>query len=426
MIGLKKFLLILVVFAVFTMAFAAKDIEIVYWTHTDTARTELENRYIEEFEEMYPNVTIKRVYNEAKKMGDIVLTAFSGNNGPDVFNLQIEQEYSYMINGRVAPVDLEAIGLDSYKELEEKYSAGTFGPVTMDGEIYGIPLELTNWCIYINKKIFKDAGLDPETDYPKTWEDMMEVSEIIVQRNGDIITRRGFDFRYPYYLVSLLPMVQQLGGDIIGPDGEAIYNEEAWLEVLQFLADWGPNGKNLGNPTYTNARKVWNADNGDMAMALTGLYQQGRLRTDNIDFYNSGEWMVVPFPQFENAVNDLGAAYYGHYWMVNSQISSEKQEWAWKFVDYMSQHGEEYLVNVNIVQPTNELMNSETFMNMPYSSVFIDDMAKSQSVFIHENGKMIEEKIGIAVQAVMLSGTSPEEALQELKEDVQEILDDTY
>ena len=112
--------------------------------------------------------------------------------------------------------------------------------------------------------------------------------------------------------------------------------------------------------------------------------------------------------------------------MVNSQISSEKQEWAWKFVDYMSQHGEEYLVNVNIVQPTNELMNSDTFMNMPYSSVFIDDMAKSQSVFIHGNGKMIEEKIGIAVQAVMLSGTSPEEALQELKEDVQEILDDTY
>ena len=424
--GLKKYLLIMLIFAVVTMAFAANDIEIVYWTHTDTARTELENRYIEEFEEMYPNVTIKRVYNEAKKMGDIVLTAFSGNNGPDVFNLQIEQEYSYMINGRVAPVDLEAIGLDSYKELEEKYSAGTFGPVTMDGEIYGIPLELTNWCIYINKKIFKDAGLDPETDYPKTWEDMMEVSEIIVQRNGDIITRRGFDFRYPYYLVSLLPMVQQLGGDIIGPDGEAIYNEEAWLEVLQFLADWGPNGKNLGNPTYTNARKVWNADNGDMAMALTGLYQQGRLRTDNIDFYNSGEWMVVPFPQFENAVNDLGAAYYGHYWMVNSQISSEKQEWAWKFVDYMSQHGEEYLVNVNIVQPTNELMNSDTFMNMPYSSVFIDDMAKSQSVFIHENGKMIEEKIGIAVQAVMLSGTDPEEALQELKEDVQEILDDTY
>ena len=424
--GLKKYLLIMVIFAIFTMAFAAKDIEIVYWTHTDTARTELENRYIEEFEEMYPDVTIKRVYNEAKKMGDIVLTAFSGNNGPDVFNLQIEQEYSYMINGRVAPVDLSAVGLNSYKELEEKYSAGTFGPVTMDGEIYGIPLELTNWCIYINKKIFKDAGLDPETDYPKTWEDMMRVSEIIVQRNGDIITRRGFDFRYPYYLVSLLPMVQQLGGDIIGPDGKAIYNEEAWLEVLHFLADWGPNGKNLGNPTYTNARKVWNADNGDMAMALTGLYQQGRLRTDNIDFYNSGEWMVVPFPQFENAVNDLGAAYYGHYWMVNSQISKEKQEWAWKFVDYMSQHGEEYLVNVNIVQPTNELMNSDTFKNMPYSSVFIDDMAKSQSVFIHENGKMIEEKIGIAVQAVMLSGTDPEEALQELKEDVQEILDDTY
>ncbi|MFO7964705.1 MAG: hypothetical protein R6U50_12350, partial [Desulfobacterales bacterium] len=28
-----------------------------------------------------------------------------------------------------------------------------------------------------NKKYFRDVGLDPEEDYPKTWEEMMEVSE---------------------------------------------------------------------------------------------------------------------------------------------------------------------------------------------------------------------------------------------------------
>lgn len=423
----KLLVVLLVMLSVTSLMFAAKQIELVYWTHTDTARTELENRYIEEFEAMYPNVKIKRVYNEAKKMGDIVLTAFSGNNGPDLFNLQIEQEYAYMINGRVAPVNMKALGMKNYDELKADYSAGTFDPVTYDDEIYGIPLELTNWSIYINKRIFRDAGLDPEKDYPKTWEEMMDISEKIVQRNGDIVTRRGFDFRYPYYLVSLLPMVQQLGGDVISPDGKtAIYNDEAWLTVLEYLQEWGPHGKNLGNPTYTNARKVWNKDNGDMAMCLTGLYQQGRLRTDNLEFYNSGDWMVIPFPVFENAVNDLGAAYYGHYWMVNSQSSKTEQEWAWKFIDYMRQHGEEYLVNVNIVQPTNALMNSDTFKNMPYSKVFVDDLERSKSVFIHENGKMIEEKIGVAVQAVMLSGTDPKVALEELKKDVQEILDDSY
>ena len=45
-------------------------------------------------------------------------------------------------------------------------------------------LELTNWCIFINKKVFRDAGLDPEKDYPKTWEEMVEVSDKLCIRDG--------------------------------------------------------------------------------------------------------------------------------------------------------------------------------------------------------------------------------------------------
>ncbi len=41
---------------------------------------------------------------------------------------------------------------------------------------------------------------------------MADISEKLVLRDGEIITRRGFDFRYPYYLISMIPMVEQLGG----------------------------------------------------------------------------------------------------------------------------------------------------------------------------------------------------------------------
>ena len=44
---------------------AAKVIEITYWTHTDDNRTAIENKYIAEFEKMYPDVKVKRVVNEA-------------------------------------------------------------------------------------------------------------------------------------------------------------------------------------------------------------------------------------------------------------------------------------------------------------------------------------------------------------------------
>ena len=420
-------LLILALSLVFAGLANAQTIELTYWTHTDDNRTMIENRYIEEFQKLYPNVTIKRVVNEAAKMGDLVLPAFSAQNAPDIFNLPIEQEYGYMIHGRVAPVNYEAAGYASAEELVANYLPGTFDPVTMDGEIYGLPLELTNWAIYINDRVFRDAGLDPDVDYPKTWEEMIEISEKLVIREGDIIVRRGFDFRYPYYLVAMLPMVEQLGGALISEDGKtAIVNDEAWLQVLEWFREFGPHGRNLGSPTYTSARKVWDYDNNDIAMCLSGFYQQGRLRIDNPEFFESGEWRVVPFPVFENAVQDVACSYYGHYMMVNAQTSPEKQYWAWKFIAYMLDHPWEYLEVVNIIQPRNDLLNDPRFMELPYMDVFMNDMERGHIVFLHENGYQFERFIKEAVESVMLENMDTREALDILREKIQEVLDDQY
>ncbi|ORC36990.1 ABC transporter substrate-binding protein [Marispirochaeta aestuarii] len=400
-------------------------IELEFWTHEDPNRTAIEERYIQEFEAENPGITVKRVTHSSTKIQELVLTAFAANQGPDIFNMSIEDEYAYIANGRVAAVDARAVGYKSIDELKNAYIPKVLDPVVMDGKLYGLPLELTNWSIYINKRVFRDAGLDPETDYPRTWEEMADISEKIIIRDGDIITRRGFDFRYPYYLVSMVPMVEQLGGELISKDGKtAIVGEEAWISFLDYMKAWGPNGRNLGSPTYKNARKLFNYDNNDIAMALTGLYQQGRIKADNEDFYNSGEWMVVPFPQFEDAKQKAAACYYGHYYMVNGQTSERRQQAAWKFIGYMLSHGEEYLTTVNIIQPTKKLMESDTFKNMPYSDVFRDDMENGHIVYYGENSAKMQELIKQAVESVMLSGVSSEKAYATLKAEAQELLDE--
>lgn len=404
---------------------AATNIEITFWTHEDPNRTEIENRYITEFEQANPGVKIKRVTSASGKIQELILTAFAANQGPDIFNMSIEDEYAYIVNERLDPVDFKAAGYSSIQAIYDAYIPGVLDPATYKGKLYGLPLELTNWCIYVNKKIFRDAGLDPEKDYPKTWEEMVEISDKIAIREGEILQRRGFDFRYPYYLVSTVPMVEQLGGKLISDDGKtAIINDEAWIKFLKFMQEWGPSGKNLGSPTYTNARKLFNKDNNDVAMCLTGLYQQGRIKSDNPDFYNSGEWMVVPFPIFEDAVKDVPAAYYGHYYMVNSQKPKENQQMAWKFIAYMLSHPEEYLTKVNIVQPTVKLMESETFKSMPYSEVFRNDMAKGHIVYYGADSAKIQSHIREAIESVMLAGVSPEDALKTLRRKVQEVLEE--
>ena len=402
-----------------------QPITLEFWTHEDAARQALEDRYIAEFKQLHPNVTVNVTRQSAEKLRELVQTAFASGEGPSFFNLPIENEFQYIEAGRVAPADYKTLGFKDAKDLLANYEDGMIDAVYYDGDVYGLPLELTNWSIFLNKKVFRDAGLDPEKDFPKTWEDMVKVSSKIVLRDGDIIKRRGFDFRYSYELTYFVPMVEQLGGSLSEKDG--CVNKDAWVKALTFMQNWGPQGENLGNPTLTAARKLFNKDNGDIAMCNTGLYQEARILSDNPSFYNSGEWMVVPYPVFEDAVKDVAGCYYGHFYMVNADKSKAEQQMAWELIKYFlltEGHAEEYLTQVGLIQPTKALMEGETYASMPYSEVFKNDFARSHIVYHGKGASEIQSAINSAIKQVMLQGADPSSAYDALQKNVMEILAD--
>lgn len=429
----KTIIALMLVLAIFVPLFAQGTTEVEdnspivleFWTHEDAARQALEEKYIAEFCEQHPNVTVNVTRQSAEKLRELIQTAFAAGEGPSFFNLPIENEYQYIEAGRVAPCDYKTLGFKDAKDLLAYYEDGMIDAVYYDGDVYGLPLELTNWSIFMNKKVFRDAGLDPETDYPKTWEDMVEVSKKIIIRDGDIITRRGFDFRYSYELTYFVPMVEQLGGSL--SETEGCVNKDAWVKALTFMQNWGPSGENLGSPTLTAARKLFNKDNNDIAMANTGLYQEARILSDNPNFYNSGEWMVAPYPVFEDAVKDVAGCYYGHFYMVNADKSEREQKMAWELIKYFlltEGHAEEYLTQVGLIQPTKSLMNGETYANMPYSGVFKNDFARSHIVYYKKGASEIQSQINSAIKQVMLQGVTPSDAYDALQKNVLEILAD--
>jgi multiple sugar transport system substrate-binding protein len=111
--------------------------------------------------------------------------------------------------------------------------------------------------------------------------------------------------------------------------------------------------------------------------------------------------------------------------MVNADSDPAVQKAAWKLSGYLLSHGEEYLTRGgNIIQPTKALFASDTLKNMPYSQVFIDDMARAHMIYYGENSAQIQTQIRNAVESVMLSGVSPEKALATLRASVQEIIDE--
>ncbi len=402
-----------------------KTLEINFWTHDDANRAPLEKQFIAEFMAANPGLTVNYSSYPSGKILEKLTTAFAANQGPDIFNVAIGSAVSFLDNGRIVPVDYKAIGLKDAAALEGEYSPGALDAVKREGQIYGLPLELTNMCLYINKKMFREAGLDPEKNYPKTWEDVMALSEKIVKRNGQIITSRGFDFRTDAYPNTFLPMVEQLGGEYVSKDGKtAIIGDEAWLKALQYVKDFGPTGKNLGAPTYAAARTEFDKNNGTVAMSFSGLYQEARMKAANPEFYNSKDWMVVPFPQWKDAKKKVTANYSGHYYMVNAQSPKLAQQASWMLLNYMLDHGDQYLEKVAVVQPTRKLTQSATFKGMPYSDVFQKDFDLARIVYVGKASSRLSTLLKEAVESVEIGGVDPKAALDKLRKGAQAALDE--
>ncbi len=402
------------------------------WTHEDPNRQKMEEQFAKEYMAANPHVTINYSVYPSTNIQDLIPAAYAARNAPSIWNLELQKAYPIFMQGLCAPIPVKELGFNSEQDLANTYLPGMLDPVTdadgslfgQRGKIYGLPLEMVNFAIYLNKKIFRDVGLDPDRDYPKTWEEMMAVSEKIVRRNGDIITRRGFDFRYPDYLISWVPMVEQLGGQVVSADGkEAIVNEAAWVKALTYMRDWGPNGKNLGSSTMTAARRQFDNDQDEIAMHLSGIYQEARMRTANPDFFNSDDWMVIPYPVFTGGKH-ISNTYYFQYYMVNSQIPLNEQIEAWKFVFYMLSHGDDYLETVALTQPTKAVMEGELFNSMPYRNVFRDELQYAHVVYHSGFSWRINELIGTAIVNVMTTNTTPAQAYAQLKRDAQAVLNE--
>ena len=401
-------------------------VTLTIWTHEDPNRSVFEKELIDEFMAENPNVTVDYQTYPSGKMAELLTVAFSAGEGPDIFNQSQSVIRQFVEEGLVSGLNPEWIGEESLDDVYSRYIPGSLEAVTLDDGLYGLPLDYTNLAIYVNKNQLLDAVLDPETDYPKTWEELMDVSEKLVLREGEIITRRGFDFRYSsYYLMEMLPMVEQLGGKLVSDDGKtAIIGDEAWLRFFDYMREWGPNGRNLGSPTYVGVSSIMNNNDNQLAMSMSGLYQEARIRANNPEYYESGEWMVVPFPQWEDAVENVTCHVSCHYYMVNGSISEAKQVWAWRLIDFMLSHSEGYLEKCSLVQPTYALFESELFKSMPYSEVFKNDLEHATLTYYSANSNAIRDKMKQAVEAVMLEGKDSQTVLEDFRRQVQDLLDD--
>lgn len=139
--------------------------EILVWDFGTEGLAKLDDS---NFAKVYPNIKVTHVTQPANNYATLLKSALSANKGPDVFMLHAGAELAAFAP---ALVDLTPKLTVDQKQYMPDYSGMAIDGDTSKG-IFGMPYQLNGLQFFYNKKLFTQAGLDPEKP-PADWTEFM-------------------------------------------------------------------------------------------------------------------------------------------------------------------------------------------------------------------------------------------------------------
>lgn len=363
-----------VLLAFHTSGGVAQPITVKLWFHEHPPRNAVDEKAIAAFEAENPDIHIERTLIPYSEFGTKLLTAFATGATPDLFNQVTLELGQYYAAGLLAPIDMKAAGFADQAALDVHFQQGALAGITFAGKVYGLPTEVSDYYCYANNRLWAEKGLDPAKNFPKTWEEMVDVAgKLTVRDASGVPTRRGFDFNWAgsvYMWMQFNPMVSQLGGHMVDETAyTAELNTPQVAKTFQYWADW-VNRYRLGGPQYPESRPAFLA--GEIATDCSmGIWGVPLIEKAGI------EYTPFPVPRWSGAVRDNGFDNYAYYLMVNSKSSPEVQAAAWKFARFYTNYAPELFSAAGLFVPTPELLASKEAMSGRGMDVYLSELSKS-------------------------------------------------
>ncbi len=403
---------------------AQEPVSITVWMHNHEPRVALDQERLPEFLEANPDINVDYQVIENAEFSTRLNTAFASGAGPDVTNQFTAFIAQYFVQGVIAPVDAAAMGYESQDDVIALYGEGELGRNLLAGAIfndtlYGVPTELSTYACYANNDLWAAAGLDPATDFPQTWEAMVDVAEqLTVRDDNGVPVQRGFDFNWSlpiFMLLTFNPMVEQLGSNMVDEANYTAHLDTPEVrQVMTYWNDW-VNTNNLGGPQYTASRDAFLA--GELATECTfGNWGVPLMETNSINYSIHNE------PVWAEAVNDNGLAVFAYYLLVNASAPPEVQEAGWRFVSWMIQQPGSYLDEAGLFQPIASYIESEEFQQNEIMPIFLDLLSRSN---YHPRIVGFDEVSAALIRArdrIITGGESMDTVLPEAEAEVNDIL----
>jgi multiple sugar transport system substrate-binding protein len=286
---------------------------------------------------------------------------------------------------------------------------------TPDGKIYGVPALVDNLALVYNKKLFDAAGVSyPTPDW--TWTDFraaaLKLTNASKKQYGWSYVNDGTEDTVWRFIA----MLWQAGGDLLSPDGKkSAFDSPAGLAAMQLLHDMSVTDKSVyletGDGQYQN---LFNS--GKIAMLWTGPWD---LSTINKDVSYGAQVLPAKVTHATIAGPDS--------FMLFNKADS-KTSWAFlKWLDSAETHLRFATAtgDLPLRESETKLPGYQDFLKkFPANKVFVDNLAKNVTKSrpnIPEYPK-ISQILGTAVQSVLLGKAQPQQALDQARDQVDQIL----
>ncbi|GAB3263591.1 ABC transporter substrate-binding protein [Kineosporia babensis] len=257
--------------------------ELTYWSWTPSAKDQ-----VAAFEKAYPNVKVNyaNVGTNVDEYTKLTNAIEAGSGAPDVAQVEYYAIPQYALSESL--LDLNSYGLG---ELESSYTASTWGQVTVDGKLFGLPQDSGPMAMFYNEKSFEAAGV---TEVPKTWDEYIAAAKKVNEYNPDwhITSDTGDGGQ-------TLSMIWQAGGHPLNVDGDKININFEDEGSKKYTAMWNQ----LHEADLLSDQVGWTDEwframgDGSLVTLLSGAWMPGNMIANAAA--GSGDWKVAPMPTYD-------------------------------------------------------------------------------------------------------------------------------
>ena len=361
-------------------------------------------RLVRKFNDANPDVDVLMQRMDWGTYYNKLFVAGLGGRAPEIFVLHTHALLRFARAGFAAPLD-PLLGDFPAADLDPNVWAAA----KVDGAHYGLPLDVHPQGMYVNRKLFRDNGLDPDKP-PASREEFIAALKKL-KKPGKSGEPDQWGYVFTNFENCTNTVLRQFGGEIFTPDySRCILNNPVNVDALAFCRSLIADGLVPSPESFDS----WiGFRQGRVGMAWEGIYMLADLQKQ-ADLEFSG----APVP----LLGKIPAVHAGsHNLCLKSGLSPKARDAAWRFMRFLSDNSLDW-ADGGQVPVRQSLRKSERFHKMAVQSQFARQIPYvrylPQIPFIFE----YETEYNLAIELILRGKAAPQEALATAERRVNEIL----